>query len=157
MNTQIDIKRSWKSTTVWTLVLGLIAWSFFNAVWTAVETGTVTVISVGWNDTAREKVAWMAGWARFAGPVIFIAGILLFKSKRISWQKVLAAFSFTLIGIVLLLFSWWFTSFGRVAGFIGLLAYSVIGVFIGNRYGWLAALLFTGAVLIALLWLGKNV
>lgn len=116
-------------------------WSFFSAIVSAVSTGQVLVISVGRTETARELVPWINGWPRFAAPVVLAASLLLWfwadRLPRGAWW--LSAATAT-VGLVLLLFSKWFTSWHGTIWFFGLLAFVATTLYVGKRFGRLAGL-----------------
>jgi hypothetical protein len=127
-------------------------WSFFSAIYFAATTGEVLVISLGRYETAREMVAWPKGWARFVGPVVLVAAIGVWvasdKNSRMWWFS--AALS--ALSLALLLFSRWFTSWDGAFWFIGVVVFISISLFIGNRYGRLAAYVFVVLVLALIFW-----
>lgn len=128
-------------------------WSFFSAIVSAVSTGQVLVISVGRTETARELVPWIYGWPRFAAPVIIAASLLLWLSShrlhRSAWW--LSAATST-VGLVLLLFSKWFTSWHGTIWFLGIAVFVAVTLYVGNRFGRLAALAIILLVFGALVW-----
>jgi hypothetical protein len=125
------------------------ALSFISAVWSAFQTGTVTVISVGWNATEREQVQWISGWARFVGPPLLLIGLW----RLVTQVRTLISSVFTVVaGLVLLLFSWWFTNLYYVTVFIGINTYIVAALIVGNRYGGVAVLLLSIFVLLVFAW-----
>ena len=118
-------------------------WSFFSAIWSAATTGQVLVISVGRYETARSLVDWRSGWARFAGPVLLVGSLFLWgasgEKKSRAWWWLAAALS--TIGIALLLFSRWFTTVHGFSWFMGMLAFTATTLYVGNRFGRVAAIL----------------
>lgn len=130
-----------------------VVWSLFSAVWSATTTGTVTVISVGRYSTQHEVVHWVEGWARFAGPIFLLTSLWLWKSayKRSLSMWLLAA-GLLVLGIVLLLWSWWFVSIDRLIFLIGFASLVTTALLIGNRYGALAVVLLVGAAFGLLIW-----
>lgn len=117
------------------LLLVPAAWSFFSAVYYAATTGQVLVISLGRYETARELVTWDVGWARFVGPVLLVAGLVVWIRAKQSASTWWVAVALATIGCVLLLFSQWFTSWRGAMFFAGLIAFVVLTLFAGNRYG----------------------
>ncbi|PQA79150.1 hypothetical protein [Rhodoferax sp. TS-BS-61-7] len=114
-------------------------WSFFSAVYYAATSGQVLVISLGRYGTAREFVAWELGWARFVGPALLVASLVVWgraAQSTIAWWLAVAL---AVIGSFLLLFSQWFTSLHRTMFFAGLNIFVAATVFAGNRYGRAAA------------------
>lgn len=123
--------------------------SFVSAVWSAFQTGNVTVISVGWNATEREQVQWISGWARFVGPPLLLAGLW----QLVTQVRSLVSSVLTVVaGLVLLLFSWWFTNLYYGAVFIGINVYIVAALIVGSRYGGTAVLLLSIAGLLVFAW-----
>lgn len=129
------------------LVLGALfalpaAWSLFSAIYSAVNTGEVMVISLGrygTHATAREMVAWPHGWSRFVGPVLLAAALWMWagsgQSSRTWWIPALLS----ALGLVLLLFSKWFATWNGFLGFVGLCAFVSVALYVGNKLGRLAA------------------
>jgi len=127
-------------------------WSLGSAIWSATTTDQVLVISIGRTETARALVPWPAGWARFAGPLLLIASLLVYarsKSPQSTIWWVSAALA--TVGLCLLSFSWWFSSFQRAAGAVVLAAFITTALALGNRFGRLPAYLFVLAAFCTLL------
>lgn len=134
------------------LVLLPALYSLLSALYSALSTGEVLVISVGRYEVHREFVSWRAGWARFAAPPILVASLLAFDGSRgvtLRWwlSATGSASALTLLG-----FSAWFTSTNRALGFIALLAFVVLAHQVGNRFGRTAALAFVVACATLLAW-----
>ncbi|MBO0990140.1 hypothetical protein INR38_24855 [Delftia sp. SD018] len=137
------------------LLLLPATWSFFSAIWSAMSTGEVLVISIHRFRMERVFVSWLEGWPRFAGPGLLMASLLLWwlqgvHSSPRNWQ---APGVCALAGLSLLLFSKWFAAWSGAALFLGCAAYCVLAAFVNHRYsqGLAAALLLASAA--ALLWL----
>lgn len=109
--------------------------SFFSAVYDAASTGQVLVISLGRYETARKLVAWDAGWARFVGPILLVAGLAVWGRAKQGAGTWWVAVAIATIGCVLLLFSQWFTSWHGAMFFAGLNAFVAVTLFAGHRYG----------------------
>ncbi len=128
------------------------AWSFLSAIYFAATTGEVLVISLGRYETAREMVAWPNGWSRFVGPVLLFAALGVWggsgKGSRMWWVS--AALS--TLGLVLLLFSKWFTSWHGTLWFMGLVAFIAVTLYAGNKFGRLAAYAIVVLVFGLILW-----
>jgi hypothetical protein len=127
-------------------------YAFFSAVYSAVATGQVIVISLGYNHTHRESVPWNVGWARFAGPVILLAALLTFDGSRGStlrwWVSGVAAS----IGLTLLCFSAWFTTASKAAFALSFVGFLSLAALIDRKSGRGAAFLFLLACMSGLVW-----
>lgn len=117
-------------------------YSWFSALYSAVTTGQVMVISLGYNHTHRESVAWHQGWARSAGPVFLTAAWLLFDGSRASTARWWMSGTSAAVGLALLLFSAWFTSIGAAVSFLSLTCGMCLAAVIDRNLGRGAALLF---------------
>ena len=109
------------------------------------------MISVGRTEVARYVVPWQQGWARFAGPVMISASLVLYLARdgrqtRSSWIAAGLAF----VGICLLLFSAWFVAIGSAAAFVLLGAFIAASFGIDRRLGRRAAFFFMLACALAL-------
>lgn len=155
MGNQTGQNWSWSERIAWGMVVALIVGSFLDAIWTAFNTGMVTVGAVGRFSSTHYQVPWRAGWARFAGPILFFGGLQLTISTRVSPKWSLWGLVALIFGIVLLLFSAYFTSLGSIAAFFGIIAYAIAGLYVGNRYGFMAALVFTGSLFAVLIWISS--
>jgi len=127
-------------------------WSFFSAVYFGATTGQVLVISIGRYETARESVAWTNGWARFVGPIFLLLSLGIWgtaKKQALAWW-----FSVVLanVGLILLLFSKWFTTWHGVIFFAVLNAFFAVTLYAGNRYGRYAAYAIIALALCLFLW-----
>jgi hypothetical protein len=119
----------------------LIASSFGQALWDAVESGTVVVMQVGKIGTTTEVVPWREGWSRFAGPLLLLAALEVWRRlKRFRTSLLMTA-----SGAVLIFCSIWFTSLQRVASFLVWNAVIFTSLIIGKRFGWLAVFAFLAA------------
>lgn len=134
------------------LLLIPAVWSFFSAVYFAATTGQVLVISLGRYETARKLVAWEAGWARFIGPVLLVAGLAVWVRAKQGAGAWWVAVAIATIGCVLLLFSQWFTSWQGAMFFAGLSAFVAVTLFAGNRYGRSAAYAIIAGGFFLFLW-----
>jgi hypothetical protein len=128
-------------------------WSFVSAIVSAASTGQVLVISLGRTSTARELVPWLQGWPRFVAPMLILASLLLWVSSEqlprgVWWTS--AAIS--TLGFVLLLFSMWFTSWRGALSFFGLVAFIATALYVGNRFGRIAAVAFILLVFSTIVW-----
>jgi hypothetical protein len=123
--------------------------SFINAVWSASQTGNVTVISVGWNATEREQVQWISGWTRFVGPPLLLVGLWRLVTRV---RSLVSSALIVVAGLVLLLFSWWFTNLYHVAVIVGINVYIVAALIVGNRYGGTSVLLLSIFGLLVFAW-----
>ena len=130
------------STYAWVIALLLFipaVVSLFLAIWSAVASGQVMVISLGRYETARESVPWLQGWARFASPFILaIAAAAYPTTPSASTLRFLAFSLLAFIGISALCYSLWFTSPDGTLGFLLIsaciaLAYYVDAIF-GRRW-----------------------
>lgn len=128
-------------------------WSLFSAIVSAASTGQVLVISVGRTETARELVPWIKGWPRFVAPVVISASLLLWSSAhrlpRSAWWLSAAM---SALGLALLLFSKWFTSWHGAIWFVGMAAFVAATLYIGKRFGGLAALVVILLVFSVVVW-----
>lgn len=128
-------------------------WSLGSAVWSAATTGQVLVVSIGRYEAARQLVPWPAGWARFVGPILVLASVLVYlgsapyKSTRFWCAAALSA-----AGIYLLSFSWWFSSIHRAFSAVVLVIFIVVALALGNRVGRTAAYLFVVCSFGVLVW-----
>lgn len=111
-------------------------WSLGSAIYSAATTGQVLVVSVGRTETVRHLVPWTQGWARFVGPALVVAALFLSgrgtRSDRRWWW---IAASVALVGVAMLLFSWWFVSVGSAAAFIAGNAFIALCFYVDHRYG----------------------
>lgn len=152
-----DPRDPWVLAAQLSLAFGLVAalpaiGSFFSAVWSAVNTGQVLVLSVGRYEISHSLVYWPLGWARFAGPLLLLMALLLrgrvgHRHGRAWWFSALLA----AVALALLCFSRWFTSPGGAVLFLSLLAYTGAAHFVDKRLGRAAVvmlLLATVAVLV---------
>jgi hypothetical protein len=128
-------------------------WSFFSAIVSAWSTGQVLVISLGRTATARELVPWVNGWPRFVAPVVMLTSLVLWLSSsqlaRGAWWLSAAM---STVGLVLLLFSKWFTSWRGTIWFVGMVAFVALTLYVGNRYGRVAALAIILIVFGSIVW-----
>jgi drug/metabolite transporter (DMT)-like permease len=116
--------------------------SLLSAVVSALTTGQVMVISLGRTETAREMVPWLQGWPRFAAPFVILGALVVWsQAKPHRWTWWLSA-GLTTLGASLLAFSWWFVSSRRAGAFLLMLAFISAALYIGNRLGRVAAVLF---------------
>jgi hypothetical protein len=129
-----------------------VLYSFASALYSALATGYVLVISLGRYETARELVAWQAAWARFAGPMVLVASFLAFDGSRGLTLRWWLAGAGSVLALILLAFSLWFTTMGRSLAFAALVAFVAIASVIGHRVGRVAAFLFIAACAGFLVW-----
>ena len=119
-------------------------WSLFSAIWSAAITGEVLVLSVGRYETSRSLVPWPQGWARFVGPVLLASSLSIWVASssplRVAGWWFSAALAF--VGIVLLLFSQWFTSWPGTLGFCSLVAFIAVSFYVGSTFGRIAMVVF---------------
>ena len=123
--------------------------SFCSAVISSITTGQVMVISVGKTETARQLVHWPLGWSRFASPFVLLGAIAVWalsKSSQLAWW--LSA-CLAVLGSSMLVFSLWFVSWRGVAAFTSILAFICSALYVGNRFGRMAAIGFV--VLVAVI------
>lgn len=119
-------------------------WSLLSAIWSAVTTGQVLVLSVGRFETSRSMVPWPQGWARFVGPLALFASLCLWlvsistQRALVWWLSALLAF----VGILLLMYSQWFTSWRGVVWFCSLTTFIASAYYIGSRFGRTAMAVF---------------
>ena len=109
------------------------------------------VISVGKTETARQLVHWSLGWSRFASPFVLLGALAVWslsKSNKLAWW--LAA-CLAVLGSSMLIFSLWFVSWRGVAAFISILAFICAALYVGNRFGRLAAIGFVVLVAVVVL------
>lgn len=134
------------------LLLLPILYSLGSAIHSAVSTGQVIVIRLGWLTVNGELVSWQAGWARFVGPILLLVSLLAFDSTRgVSLRWWLAA-SGTAFSLTLLAYSGWFTSGGRALYFIGVLAFALLAHRIGQTFGRTAAYTFVIVCMGTFIW-----
>jgi hypothetical protein len=108
-------------------------WSLFSAVWSAMTTGHVQVISLGRFETSRDMVHWTNGWARFVGPIALIASVgSRILARSLPWWPPAVL---SVVGLALLLFSRWFTSPGGAALFISMAAYIALTALVDRKFG----------------------
>jgi hypothetical protein len=127
-------------------------YSLFTAVCSAVTTGQVTVIGLGYNHTHRESVPWPAGWALFASPVLLLAALLTFDGSRGLTARWWASGVAAATGLLLLGQSAWFTTVGKAALFFGFVGFVTFAVLIDRRFGRGAAFLFMLACVLGVVW-----
>lgn len=152
-----DWRFPWVVAAQITLTFGFIAllpalWSFVSAIWSAVTTGQVLLISVGRTGTSRSLVAWSLGWARFAAPPFLLAGLLmrvLTGSARTPWWW--SSVLLTTTALVLLFFSQWFTKLGGTVFFFCLLGYVGLAYVIDLKIGRKSVVVFLFATVALLL------
>jgi hypothetical protein len=134
------------------LVLLPAVYSFLSALFSALSTGEVLVISIGRSEVHRELVSWRTGWARFVGPPVLVASLLAFDGSRgvtLRWWLSAAG---SACALALLGYSAWFTSMNRALGFVVLLGFVVVAHQLGQRLGRIAALGFVVACAASLAW-----
>lgn len=134
------------------LVLLPALYSLLSALYSAVFTGEVLVVSLGRYEVHRELVSWRSGWARFAGPPILIASLLAFDGSRGVTLRWWFAATGSASALALLGFSAWFTSISRAVGFIALLAFVAVAHYVDKRFGRASALAFVLACTGLVLW-----
>jgi hypothetical protein len=127
-------------------------YSLFEAIYSGIATGQVTVISLGYTSTHRESVPWQAGWARFAAPVLLVAGLCTFDGSRGTTVRWWFAGVATAIALVLLCFSAWFIDMRGASIFIALSAFLVIAGALDRRFGRRVAASFVLACTMLLVW-----
>jgi hypothetical protein len=127
-------------------------WSFFSAAYFGATTGQVLVISIGRYETARESVAWVNGWARFVGPIVLVMSLGIWACSKKGARAWWVAVALALVGLFLLLFSKWFTTWHGVMFFAGLNAFIAVTLYAGNRYGRSVAYLIIALGLGFFLW-----
>src|SRR5690606_23448392 len=107
-----------------------------SAVVSALSTGQVMVISLGRTETTRHMVHWSNGWARFAGPSMMVAALVLYavlssRNVQLWWTAVALAFA----GICLLLYSAWFVSLRGATAFALFAAFIAVCFWVDARFG----------------------
>lgn len=120
-------------------------WSLFGAIWSAATTGEVLVVSLGRTETDRAVVPWAYGWARFVGPLVLMASLVVWAMSDAAAQRVAVwwfSAALALVGLILLLYSKWFTSWRGGLWFCGMAALIASTLYVGKRFGRLAAVLF---------------
>jgi len=129
-------------------------WSMFSAVWSAVTTGNVLVVSVGRYETSRALVPWPNGWARFIGPLLLFSSFLVWVASKSGERVAVWWLSAALasVGFLLLLFSQWFTSWRGCLWFGSIAALLVLALYLGNRFGRFAGVLVVVGVFAFILW-----
>ena len=131
----------------------LIVSSFGQALWDAIESGTVVVMQVGKVSATTQVVPWTEGWSRFAGPVILLAALEVWRRSERFWTSLLLTGS----GVVLIFCSIWFTSFQGVARFAIWNVVIFTSLIIGKRFGWLAVFVFLGTYFAVETWVRGGV
>ena len=136
------------------LVLLPALYSLLSAIYSALSTGEVLVISVGRTEVRRELVPWRAGWARFAGPLILFASLFaLFEDSRgVTFRWWLAAAG-SATALAMLGFSSWFISGNRLLGFLAGNVFIVVALQIGKKLGRVAVYAFILACFGLLFWM----
>ena len=127
------------------LLIPAVLW-FCSAVISSITTGQVMVISIGKTETARQLVHWPLGWSRFASPFVLLGAIAVWalsKSSKLAWW---VSACLAVLGSSMLVFSLWFVSWRGVVAFTSILAFICMALYVGNRFGRLAAI---GFVLLA--------
>ncbi|HVE55093.1 MAG TPA: hypothetical protein VNB23_17060 [Ramlibacter sp.] len=117
-------------------------YSLLSALWHAWFTGEVLVISLGKTDTHTQLVPWPRGWARFVGPPLLLLSLSAYDGSHGATLRWWAAGVGTATALVLLGFSFWFSS---VQGTLAFVLFSTwIGAVwaIAHRLGRPAAYLF---------------
>ena len=128
-------------------------YSLVSAFHSAMTTGDVLVISIGLYETTRELVPWQEGWTRFVGPSLLVASLLAFDSSRGVTLRWWLAGTGSICALILLSFSFWFTSGSRSLWFVGLLAFVASVYVINRRLNGTAAFLFVVVCSSAVVWL----
>ena len=134
------------------LVLLPALYSLLSALYSAVLTGEVLVISVRRYEVHRELVSWRSGWARFAGPPILIASLLAFDGSRGVTLRWWLSATGSASALALLGYSAWFTSINRALGFVALLAFVALAYHVDKRFGRASALAFILACVGLVVW-----
>ena len=137
-------------TTV--LVFLPVLYSLFSAIYHAVTTGQVTVISLGRTHTHRELVAWPQGWARFVGPVCVMMAWRFHDGSRGSTARWWISGAWAVGGLILLGFSAWFSSVSGAAAFLLLAGAVALAAVIDRKLGRAAFLLYLFACVLLFLW-----
>ena len=128
-------------------------WSFASAIVSATSTGQILVISLGRTSTAREMVPWIQGWPRFVAPMLILTSLLLwFSSGQLPRGAWWISAAISTVGVVLLLFSLWFTNWRGTFNFFGLVAFVAAALSVGNRFGRIAAVAFILLVFGIIVW-----
>lgn len=116
--------------------------SLFSALFSAATTGQVMVISVGRTETTREMVHWSLGWSRFASPFVIFGALVIWglsKPHGLAWWL---SSCIALLGVGMLVCSYWFASLRGTIAFFLFSSFVCTALYIGNRFGLLAAIAF---------------
>jgi len=126
-------------------------WSFAAAMYSALTTGEVMVVSLG-ARVEYEDVSWRMGWARFAGPPVLLCALWLGLGSRV-WSRpwwLAAAGCAGALG--LLAFSLWFTSLERAIAFVAFSTIVMAAFYVDKLYGRAAALAVVGVAVAIAAW-----
>ena len=126
-------------------------WSFFAAIYSALTTGEVMVMSFG-GDGGFEDVPWRRGWARFVGPLVLLYALWLVGFAR-PWSRSwwLGAVGCA-VALGLLGFSLWFTSLNGAIAFVGFSTFMMIAFYLDKRFGRAVAFAFISTVIAIAAW-----
>jgi hypothetical protein len=124
-------------------------WSFFAAVYSALATGEVTVMSYG---SDFDDVPWHLGWARFVGPLVLLWGIWLGVMSRAWSRRWWLGAAACACALALLAFSRWFTSLRSAIAFLSFTVFILAAFEIDKRFGRAAAFAFIVAVVATTVW-----
>ena len=126
--------------------------SLCSAIYSALASGQVMVISLSRWETRTEYVSWNAGWARFVGPIVLLYSLWLYVGARALSSKWWVAASGCTVGLVLLFYSLWFSSARGTLWFMALVAFVASTLYIGKKFGRPAAFGVILVVMVVTLW-----
>ena len=106
------------------------------AVWSAANTGQVTVISLGRTETTHVLVPWWRGWARFASAPVLVLALYAYHALRgAPTVRALVSTFLAASGVGMLCYSQWFTSVSHAFFFYGFFGYVLFAYFVDLRFG----------------------
>lgn len=127
-------------------------WSLGSAIFSALSTGEVLVISLGRYETSQRMVPWTQGWSRFVGPPLLVLSLMIAGRGTETGRRLWVGVALAVVGLAMLFFSSWFVTLAGVASFAGVNAFIVLCFYIDGWFGRAAAFWFMlGAVLLAVL------
>lgn len=129
-----------------------ILYSLGSAIYSALTTGEVMVISLGRTETQRQMVPWQMGWARFAGPIVLCASLFAFDHSRGRTLRWWLAGAGVIVSLAILSYSRWFTTAAGALAFLGLAAFIASAALIDHRFGRRVALMFLAVGAAAFVW-----
>ena len=154
-----DIRQPSKFETYAKVIVGFGAaasvpaiYGLLSSLYYAFAEGNVMVFSVGRYETSHSVVPWPQAWARFLGFTMLvgcgITWLLSARSRRMWWL----AFTLSVLGFPLILFSQWFTTLRGTAMFLGIAGFVALAYVVDWKVGRVAATLLILFAVSMLVW-----